>query len=171
MTGFSSIEVGAVVPVVLFFAGADALASWAACLVFAMAFVTQFPKRFVWRRRPFMAGRAEGRRPTMTSSFPSRAVACAVMYTHFVCYAALAVLNHTDRDVRFKLLGFDYSVGAHEMHHRHPSCNMAQYFMVWDRLMGTYRPYVDGGGNKGKAKGKAKANGAKTTATATAKQD
>ena len=71
------------------------------------------------------------------------------IFVHFVCYAALAVLNHTDRDVRFKLLGFDYSVGAHEMHHRHPNCNMAQYFMVWDRLMGTYRPYVDG-----KAKGK-----------------
>ena len=66
------------------------------------------------------------------------------IFVHFVCYAALAVLNHTDRDVRFKLLGFDYSVGAHEMHHRHPNCNMAQYFMVWDRLMGTYRPYVDG---------------------------
>ena len=44
---------------------------------------------------------------------------------HFLCYATLAVLNHTDRDVHFGLLGFDYSVGTHEMHHRHPNCNMA----------------------------------------------
>ena len=64
------------------------------------------------------------------------------IFVHFVCYAALAVLNHTDRDVRFKLLGFDYSVGAHEMHHRKPNTNYAQYVMAIDRLMGTYCEYV-----------------------------
>ena len=36
-------------------------------------------------------------------------------------YAALALLNHTNMDVSFKFLGFDYSVGAHEMHHRNPN--------------------------------------------------
>ena len=40
------------------------------------------------------------------------------------------------------ILGFDYSVGAHEMHHRNPSCNMAQYWMGLDRLMGTWRAYT-----------------------------
>ena len=61
---------------------------------------------------------------------------------HFVLYAALALLNHTSLDVSFRVLGFDYSVGAHEMHHRNPDCNMAQYWMYLDRLMGTYRKYV-----------------------------
>ena len=40
------------------------------------------------------------------------------------------------------MLGFDYSVGAHEMHHRNPGCNMAQYWMYLDRIMGTYRDYT-----------------------------
>jgi sterol desaturase/sphingolipid hydroxylase (fatty acid hydroxylase superfamily) len=61
---------------------------------------------------------------------------------HFVLYAALALLNHTNMDVSFRFLGFDYSVGAHEMHHRNPSCNMAQYWMGLDRLMGTWRAYT-----------------------------
>ena len=61
---------------------------------------------------------------------------------HFVLYAALALLNHTNMDVSFKFLGFDYSVGAHEMHHRNPNCNMAQYWMGLDRLMGTWREYT-----------------------------
>lgn len=66
------------------------------------------------------------------------------VFVHFVLYAALALLNHTPYDVEFNLLGFHYSVRAHEMHHRHPKCNMAQYFMFWDKLLGTYREYSDG---------------------------
>ncbi len=38
--------------------------------------------------------------------------------------------------------GIDYSVRAHELHHRKPNTNFAQYVMFWDRLMGTYHPYV-----------------------------
>lgn len=64
---------------------------------------------------------------------------------HFILYAALALLNHTDMDVKFQFLGFHYSVGAHEMHHRNPDCNMAQYWMGLDQyVLGTYRPYTDG---------------------------
>ena len=64
---------------------------------------------------------------------------------HFVLYAALALLNHTDMDVNFSFVGFDYSVGAHEMHHRNPECNMAQYWMGLDKyVLGTYRPYTNG---------------------------
>ena len=37
--------------------------------------------------------------------------------------------------------GIDYSVRAHELHHRKPNTNFAQYVMFWDRLMGTYHPY------------------------------
>ncbi|KAJ8602280.1 hypothetical protein CTAYLR_007847 [Chrysophaeum taylorii] len=63
---------------------------------------------------------------------------------HFLLYAALALLNHTNYDVRFSFFGFEYAVGAHETHHRYPQTNMAQYFMIWDKLMGTYKPYVEG---------------------------
>ena len=66
----------------------------------------------------------------------------ATILVHFVLYAALALLNHTNMDVSFRFLGFDYSVGAHEMHHRNPSCNMAQYWMGLDKLMGTWRAYT-----------------------------
>lgn len=61
---------------------------------------------------------------------------------HFVLYAALALLNHTKYDVRFTGFGFEYTVGAHELHHRQPDCNMAQYCMIWDRyVLGTFREY------------------------------
>jgi len=63
---------------------------------------------------------------------------------HFLLYAVLALLNHTAFDVRFEFCGFEYTVRAHEMHHRYPTKNMAQYFMFWDKLYGTYKPYYDG---------------------------
>eukprot|EP00808_Paulinella_micropora_P016065 g40943.t1 len=60
---------------------------------------------------------------------------------HFALYAVLALTNHTEWDLRFSGFGFSYTNGAHEMHHRNPDCNRAQYFMIWDKLMGTYEPY------------------------------
>mmetsp|Transcript_21158 Transcript_21158/g.51783 ORF Transcript_21158/g.51783 Transcript_21158/m.51783 type:complete len:265 (-) Transcript_21158:303-1097(-) len=60
---------------------------------------------------------------------------------YFGVYAAMAMLNHTRYDVNFNALGFSYSVRCHEMHHRFPKCNYAQYFMLWDKLLGTYREY------------------------------
>jgi sterol desaturase/sphingolipid hydroxylase (fatty acid hydroxylase superfamily) len=63
------------------------------------------------------------------------------LLVHFTLYAAMAMLNHTEVDVNFDFLGFGYSVRAHEMHHRYYTCNYAQYFMFWDKLLGTYRPY------------------------------
>ena len=63
---------------------------------------------------------------------------------HFLLYAVLALLNHTNFDVHFDFFGFEYSVRAHEMHHRFPQTNLAQYFMLFDKLAGTYRPYIDG---------------------------
>ncbi len=66
------------------------------------------------------------------------------MFIYFNIYALLAILNHTRYDVKFYGFGFEYSVGAHEMHHRYPKSNYAQYFMYWDILMGTYKEYDDG---------------------------
>jgi sterol desaturase/sphingolipid hydroxylase (fatty acid hydroxylase superfamily) len=51
----------------------------------------------------------------------------------------LASLNHTRYDV---ILFGIYSVKVHDVHHRIPESNYGQYFMFWDWVMGTYRPYA-----------------------------
>ncbi|GBG34819.1 Methylsterol monooxygenase 1 [Hondaea fermentalgiana] len=58
-----------------------------------------------------------------------------------VIYAVMALLNHTKYDVQFGFLGLGYSVRAHEMHHRFPQCNYAQNTMIWDQILGTFKPY------------------------------
>ena len=63
---------------------------------------------------------------------------------HFGFKALGACFNHTGYDVQLRFLGIDYSVRAHETHHRKPNTNFAQYVMLWDRLMGTYREYDSG---------------------------
>jgi len=50
--------------------------------------------------------------------------------------------------VRFEFCGFEYTVRAHETHHRYPTKNLAQYFMFWDKLYGTYKEYYDGADRK-----------------------
>eukprot|EP01062_Namystynia_karyoxenos_P016260 TRINITY_DN15930_c0_g1_i1.p1 TRINITY_DN15930_c0_g1~~TRINITY_DN15930_c0_g1_i1.p1 ORF type:complete len:315 (+),score=86.70 TRINITY_DN15930_c0_g1_i1:102-1046(+) len=61
----------------------------------------------------------------------------------FAVYSALQIANHGPNDLRFSLLGIQYRSGDHEMHHRVPSCNMAQYCMWFDKyLLGTYRPFT-----------------------------
>jgi len=66
------------------------------------------------------------------------------IFVHFILYAVLALLNHTAYDVHFAFWGFEYTTRAHETHHRYPTKNLAQYFMFWDRLYGTYKEYYDG---------------------------
>ena len=51
----------------------------------------------------------------------------------------LASLNHTRLDLNIPF-GI-YSVKAHDVHHRMPESNYAQYTMYWDKLHGFYRPY------------------------------
>mmetsp|Transcript_48843 Transcript_48843/g.81176 ORF Transcript_48843/g.81176 Transcript_48843/m.81176 type:complete len:271 (-) Transcript_48843:155-967(-) len=55
----------------------------------------------------------------------------------------LAALNHTRLDVRIQLpfIATLYDVRAHDTHHCRFVCNYAQYTMVWDRLLGTYKEY------------------------------
>jgi len=73
----------------------------------------------------------------------------AAVVGHLALKAMGAVFNHTGADLQLRFLGIDYSVRAHEMHHRKPNANFAQYVMFWDRLMGTHVPYeVPGGGKK-----------------------
>jgi len=68
-------------------------------------------------------------------------VHAGTIIAHLGLKAAGACFNHTGHDLQFSFLGIDYSVRAHELHHRKPNTNFAQYVMFWDRLMGTYHPY------------------------------
>lgn len=67
----------------------------------------------------------------------------AAVGAHLGIKALGASFNHTGLDLRFRALGIDYSVRAHETHHRKPNTNFAQYVMFWDRLMGTYAEYPE----------------------------
>merc|ERR1719327_2434938 len=68
----------------------------------------------------------------------------AAVGAHFGFKALGACFNHTGFDLQFNFLGINYSVRAHETHHRKPNQNFAQYVMFWDRLMGTFREYESG---------------------------
>lgn len=59
----------------------------------------------------------------------------------FSVFAIMAIMNHTPYDVQLGLWGLNYSVRAHETHHRMVRCNYAQNTMLWDRLFGTYLEY------------------------------
>ena len=63
---------------------------------------------------------------------------------HFGFKALGACFNHTGYDVQIRLPGIHYSVRSHEMHHRKPNTNYAQYVMFWDQLMGTFVDYDSG---------------------------
>ena len=65
--------------------GLDDVATESTYLILVTAFFSQIPKRFIWRYRPYVVGRAEGRRRDITSSFPSRAVTCGVVYSYALC--------------------------------------------------------------------------------------
>jgi len=65
----------------------------------------------------------------------------ATIFFFFNIHAALAMLNHSPYDVDVTILGLNYNVKAHEMHHRKFTTNYAQYWMGIDRIMGTFSPY------------------------------
>lgn len=50
-----------------------------------------------------------------------------------------ASLNHTRFDAVIPWGVYD--VKAHDVHHRIPQSNYGQYLTLWDRVMGTFRPY------------------------------
>ena len=131
----TTIEVGVVAPIFFYAVGLDSLAEDVVWIMFVTCVVSQIPKRFIWRDRPFMARRAVGKVPSFfffffffffgcwfaslnvrltgcgsgwshtmypwtcslhlgsakridkTSSFPSRAVTAAVVYTFIGLYA------------------------------------------------------------------------------------
>lgn len=56
----------------------------------------------------------------------------------------LAGINHTRYDVTIRIPYTSiiiYDSKAHDVHHRIPQSNYGQYTMLWDTIMGSYRPY------------------------------
>jgi len=64
--------------------GQDYIANWFFVIGFVTTVVAQLPKRFIFRKRPYMTNRAIQLRSDKTSSFPSRAVVCSVVYTYAI---------------------------------------------------------------------------------------
>lgn len=81
-TALTTIEIGVCATLFLFLVGLDTLATMCLFTTLCVALGSQCFKRFVWRARPWMAGRAIQVKRDLTSSFPSRAVTCAVVYAY-----------------------------------------------------------------------------------------
>jgi len=73
--------------------------------------------------------------------------ACSGMHAviiplHLGMMVVFSCMNHSPFDIKMNALGIDFSVRSHEMHHRKLTSNFGQFVMFWDRVMGTYAPYV-----------------------------
>jgi len=66
-----------------------------------------------------------------------------VIPIHTGMMAIGAIFNHTAHDLSFSCFGMGFSVRAHEMHHRMPKKNFGLFCMWFDKLMGTYTPYLE----------------------------
>lgn len=92
-TTLTAIETALPAPGILYaLGGRDEAAGLCASMLLVLAVVSQIPKKFIWRPRPWMAGRAKPHRRDSTSSFPSRAVVCGVVFTWLLC-ASIAVMD------------------------------------------------------------------------------
>lgn len=79
-TFLTAVEAGLNWPVVLYALGYGAAGRVFALMLLTLSVFSQIPKRFVWRPRPWMVNRAKKVRADLTSSFPSRAAACALVF-------------------------------------------------------------------------------------------
>eukprot|EP01118_Nematostelium_gracile_P003170 TRINITY_DN13603_c0_g1_i1.p1 TRINITY_DN13603_c0_g1~~TRINITY_DN13603_c0_g1_i1.p1 ORF type:complete len:372 (+),score=43.36 TRINITY_DN13603_c0_g1_i1:123-1238(+) len=90
ITALSAIETGIAAPLIMFILGWDGVATELTFLMIILSVLSQIPKRFLWRWRPYMVWRAKKLRDSetaVTSSFPSRAVTCATVYSFMGVYA------------------------------------------------------------------------------------
>jgi undecaprenyl-diphosphatase len=94
VTGVFAVETLVTVPVIALACGHDGLATELAILALLAAAVSQVPKRFVYRERPYLVRRALQCRADVTSSFPSRTALVAVVAAFAVGYAC----NYGDAD-------------------------------------------------------------------------
>eukprot|EP00178_Gracilaria_changii_P004829 TRINITY_DN17857_c0_g1_i1.p1 TRINITY_DN17857_c0_g1~~TRINITY_DN17857_c0_g1_i1.p1 ORF type:complete len:361 (-),score=46.88 TRINITY_DN17857_c0_g1_i1:167-1219(-) len=84
LTFFTSIEVSLVAPPTLYALGYDIAAGLCSSVLLVLGIISQVPKKFIYRPRPWMVGRALPIRQDRTSSFPSRAVVCAVVFSWLI---------------------------------------------------------------------------------------
>ncbi|KAF2077997.1 hypothetical protein CYY_000721 [Polysphondylium violaceum] len=89
ITACVAIEIAIAMPFILFILGQDSLATEFTYLGLLLALFSQIPKRFLWRFRPYMVKRAKLMKKDKTSSFPSRAVTCSVVYSYAIVWAVL----------------------------------------------------------------------------------
>ena len=78
----------------MYLASWDSIGTVVSCMMIIIASLTQIPKRLIWRYRPFMVSRARGYGREQTSSFPSRAVTCAVSYSMTICLCIMRTPNN-----------------------------------------------------------------------------
>uniref|UniRef100_A0A6T9Z8J2 Phosphatidic acid phosphatase type 2/haloperoxidase domain-containing protein n=1 Tax=Erythrolobus madagascarensis TaxID=708628 RepID=A0A6T9Z8J2_9RHOD len=81
MTFVTAIEFGLTWPLILYAGGWNSTARAALASISVLSILSQFLKRYVWRPRPWMVYRAKRVRGDKTSSFPSRAAACSVVFS------------------------------------------------------------------------------------------
>ena len=94
----SAIELGLAAPLAFYCLAWDGFASWFSYCMLMVVLVSQVPKRFLWRDRPFNVPKLDGSegfrafrsQVYKTSSFPSRAVLCSVVYAYAAAYGATA---------------------------------------------------------------------------------
>lgn len=84
LTFFSAIEGSLSVPATMYALGYDRAAGLCFSVLWVLCIVSQIPKKFIFRKRPWMTGRALPIRQDRTSSFPSRAVVCAVVFSWLI---------------------------------------------------------------------------------------
>lgn len=87
ITTLTAIETALILPSTLYALGHDAAAGLSTSILLTLALLSQVPKKFIWRRRPWMASRALPFRRDKTSSFPSRAVVCGVVFAYLATTA------------------------------------------------------------------------------------
>jgi membrane-associated phospholipid phosphatase len=81
VTVVTAVEAALPIPAALYALGYDAHAGLATSVLIVLALASQLPKKFIFRPRPWIAGRAVSFRKDTTSSFPSRAVVCSVVFS------------------------------------------------------------------------------------------
>lgn len=80
VTFLTCVEIAIILPIMLYLVHQDHLGNLYTITMLVLSTATQLPKRFLWRPRPWIVGRAIKLRKDQTSSFPSRAVTCGAVY-------------------------------------------------------------------------------------------
>lgn len=102
----TAIEYGVVAALTLYMLTFDALANITVLSTFTLALISQFPKRFLFRSRPYMVNRAEKHADDYTSSFPSRGVSGGVLFS----YLALSGVNYYNHQIDTGVFAWNFPV-------------------------------------------------------------